>query len=388
MVVFFSKLKEKSIVMLCLILTLIFSISFLTCPSRCYVSQCFAASEINNELINTANPIKKFFENLFNPQPQGETNNFSNVEVYVGGIPLGFALACDGAVVVSTGDVLTANGPINPSLNAKIIPGDIIYKINNQKIDSAQTISNIINSNEIAGKQVDLVIIRNGAKINSKITPALDISSNSFKLGLWIRDDAAGVGTLSYIRTDNLRFGALGHPVCDIDTNSILPISSGEIYACDIVGVNRGKRGTPGELRGIFLRNGINLGVLDNNTNFGVFGQIDENNFNLENLTKMQIASPSEVSLGPAIIRSTILGQSPKDYSIEIIKTNAGNREAKNMVIRITDKTLLDATGGIVQGMSGSPIIQNNKLIGVVTHVFVSDPTKGFGSFVTNMIDS
>ena len=210
-----------------------------------------------------------------------------------------------------------------------------------------------------------------------------------YRLGLWIRDNAAGVGTLTYVRQDNFRFGALGHPVCDIDTGKIMPVSGGNIYKCSIVGFNKGVRGNPGELRGLFLKSGVSVGELDNNNNFGVYGKINEEYVKAMGVEPMMVGFRDSVKTGKAKILSTIDGGKPEEYEIEIIKLNyQSESDKKSMVLRITDERLLNSTGGIVQGMSGSPIIQNGKLVGAVTHVFVSDPTKGFGVYIDWMIDN
>ena len=382
------KLKRISLSVLSFLLSILFLFSFslITPIGKVYVASCSAGEEL---CIKESSPIKRFFDSIFNVKTNENYFDSSEpTEVYVGGIPLGFALACDGAVIVGTSEVLTQNGAMNPTQNSNIKPGDILYKIEDKVVTDANFIEKIVNSKENAGRELKVTILRNGQEFITSVYPALDKFTQSFKLGLWVRDDGAGVGTLSYVRADNLRFGALGHPVCDIDTGSILPISSGQIYSCDIIGVKKGERGSAGELKGLFLRGGQTIGTLDNNTSFGVFGQFDGEVLNDLNLEKMLVASPGEVKLGKATLRCTTINQTPQDYSLEIIKTTQSATDAKNMVIRITDPDLLMRTGGIVQGMSGSPIIQNNKLIGVVTHVFVSDPTKGFASFVTNMIQS
>ena len=221
------------------------------------------------------------------------------------------------------------------------------------------------------------------------MTPVKELGSDEYKIGLWVRDNAAGVGTLTYIRQDNLRFGALGHPVCDIDTGRVLPVSGGNVYKCNIVGYNKGTRGNPGELRGLFLRNGIEAGTLDNNNDYGVYGTINEQYLDLLGIKPVEVGFRDVVKTGKAKILSTIDGGVPEEYDIEIIKlSNQRKCDKKSMVIRVTDKDLIEKTGGIVQGMSGSPIIQNDKIVGAVTHVFVADPTKGFGVYIDWMIDN
>ncbi|MBQ7452964.1 MAG: SpoIVB peptidase [Clostridia bacterium] len=356
------------------------------CVSFFCVVKCPNSSD---SALAQASPIKSIIEWLFSGQRDATDSQIQTApmpEVYVGGVPLGFVLNCDGVVVVAVGEVVSPNGTRSPGQEAGIVAGDIVYSICDKIVTSAGVIENLINHGKNAGRELDVTIKRAGATINTKISPCFDISSGKYKLGLWIRDDAAGVGTLTYIRVDNGRFGALGHPVCDIDTGSLLPISSGQIYACNILGATRGERGKPGELKGLFLHNGVKIGTLDNNNNYGVFGTFDYGEYPNQ-LEKMPTASKNEIKLGKAVLRCTTNGTKPNDYEVEIIKKGGIIDNKNNMVIRIIDEKLLSETGGIVQGMSGSPVIQNGKLIGAVTHVFVSDPTKGFATFIENMLE-
>lgn len=305
------------------------------------------------------------------------TKDREPIYVYLGGQPLGFTIKCSGVIVVAIS---------NPHVG-DIKEGDIITKIEGIEITSTHSIDKIINIPEYAGKELNLTYMRGECENATKLKPMYDETKNKYKLGLWVRDDSAGVGTLTYIRKDSLRFGALGHPVCDIDTGSMLPVLSGNILKCNIVGSKKGEKGNPGELRGLFLRNGSVLGSLDANNKFGVFGAFSEKQVQKYAGEEFEVAYRSEVKSGKAKIRCTVDGCEPKDYDIEIVKTYfQQTKDNKSMFIRVTDKELLAKTGGIVQGMSGSPIIQNGKFVGAVTHVFVSDPTKGYGVYADWMI--
>lgn len=377
-----------------LIFSLFVLISVFSMPFSLTQTQSVFVSTSNYQasIYSSSSPFQKLINWLFPWTEQNSTSNANlgkEIYVYAGGTPLGFTLECEGVVIVGTSDVLTKKGSVNPTAQSNITVGDVLYSIEGNKIYGAEMIENIVNLKENAGKSLKVQIRRNGMEFETTINPALDLATGVYKLGLWIRDNAAGVGTLTYIRKDNGRFGALGHPVCDVDTGSILPINSGSIYVCNIIGVAKGERGKPGELRGLFLKGGDEIGALDNNTSYGVFGSVENEYYNNLNGEELLVASRNEVKLGNATLRCTVDGMTPKDYSIEIIKSNQStSKDQKNMVIRITDSELLAKTGGIVQGMSGSPIIQNGKLIGAVTHVFVSDPTKGFATFIDNMIES
>lgn len=330
--------------------------------------------------------IKDIFHSIFHSKVKQQDKR--EILVYPGGYPLGFTLECEGVVIVACGEVETEFGSINVFENKNVKVGDVLYSIDNEIITSANHLQRLLNKEDYFGEEIDVVIKRKQTFINERLFPQKEASSGLYRLGLWIRDNAAGVGTLTYVRADNNRFGALGHPVCDIDTGTVMPISNGKIYKCNIVGYNKGIRGNPGELRGLFLKNGEQAGDLDFNNEYGVYGKIGE-----EYLKKLSGPIPAgfrdSVKTGKAQILCTIDGTTPKMYSVEIIKlTYQAKSDKKSMVIKVTDKELIEQTGGIVQGMSGSPIIQNGKLIGAVTHVFISDPTKGFGLYIDWMIDN
>lgn len=325
--------------------------------------------------------LKQIVQTLFKKEPQQAVETKEKVYVYLGGQPLGFRINSKGVIVVAKSND-----------SAKMIEeGDILLKIEDIEVTSATQILSIINSENYIGRTLNVTIKRGDDEFVTTILPKFDEQQNTYKLGLWIRDNAAGVGTLTYVRTDNLRYGALGHPVCDIDTGTCLPVKndSGNIYKCNIVGLKKGSKGNPGELRGLFLRNGSMLGTLDQNNKFGVYGNFNNNYVDYIKDNIVEVASRNEIRSGKAQIRCTIDGNTPKYYDIEIVKTYfQSSKDNKSMFIRVTDKELISKTGGIVQGMSGSPIIQNGKLIGAVTHVFVSDSTKGYGVYADWMIDN
>lgn len=321
--------------------------------------------------------IKKAIKSLFNKNKKQPVLD-ENIKVYLGGAPLGFTFKCEGVLVVAVSNDNVSN----------LVEGDVIKKIEEFEVFSVENISEILNLKLKDFDILNLTILRNDSEQKATIKPIFDDVSQRYKLGLWIRDDAAGVGTLTYIRKDNLRFGALGHPVCDIDTGSIMPVSDGNVYKCNIVGYKKGMKGDPGELKGLFLRNGSLYGSLDKNCKSGVYGVFSDDKVELVKGEEVEVADRNEIKSGKAYIRCAIDGCEPKEYEIEIVKAYFQNsRDAKSMFIRVTDKELLEKTGGIVQGMSGSPIVQNGKLVGAVTHVFVSDPTKGYGIFADLMIN-
>lgn len=374
-----KKLKVLTCVMFLL------ALSFFSIVNNCYITNLNYALSTNN--VTASYGIKEFFSNLF-----GGSNNSGNGSqmptVYLGGLALGFTLQCNGVIVIAVGQVHTANGVVSTIKEGKINNGDIVTKIDGKPITSVETISTEMQKQNQNPSIVTLQINSGGQEKTAKILPAKDVISGEYKLGLWVRDNSAGVGTLTYVRADNNRFGALGHSVCDVDTGAMLPVSTGEAYKCNIIGVTPSKKGTAGELKGMFLRSGRVIGKLDKNTENGVFGEAGEDLTGM--LTKkLQVASRDQVKTGKASIFCTIDGSQVKEYSIEIIKaTRQSKLSNKSMVIRVTDPELISKTGGIVQGMSGSPIVQNGMLVGAVTHVFVSDPTKGYGVYAEWMIDT
>lgn len=310
------------------------------------------------------------------------------INVYVGGDVMGFSLDGDGVVIIGVGGVETETGKVNTVQNGNIKKGDIIKKIEGESISSVADICRVVNLEENKNRSLQVEIKRNDNTFETAILNALDKNSGIYKLGLWVKDDVSGIGTLTYIREDDGRFGALGHSICDNDTKTVYNIDGGEMYPCTVIGLKKGMKGKPGELKGLFMQGKNNKrGIVDKNTEYGVFGSVCD-----EKLQYGKEILPAGGRLtakpGKAYIRSSIDGNSTKDYEIEIVKTNyQSSSNEKSMVIRVTDKELLEKTGGIVQGMSGSPIIQNGKVIGAITHVFINDPTKGFGVYLDWMIN-
>ncbi len=298
-------------------------------------------------------------------------------KVYLGGDTLGFDFQGKGLLVVSNKGL----GIETPNIQE----GDIIEAINSHEIKSIKDIRSILDSEE-AKNGVTLKINRNGTQISKVVKPTFDPLSKQYKLGVWGKFGLNGVGTLTYIDPDSGRYGALGHPIVDASTKIILDANVGEVKKCVVLGVKKAGRGTPGEIKAVLTRNKSNLGSIDKNCESGIYGNLDLKNFDTTR-TLVDLGGRLSAHPGKATIYSSIDGKNIRPYEIEIIKTNyQGKENQKNLVFKITDSRLLSITGGIVQGMSGSPIVQDGKLIGAVTHVFVNDPTKGFGIFIDNMI--
>ena len=298
--------------------------------------------------------------------------------VTVCGSPFGIKMFTDGVLIVGLSRISTEHGFVCPAVDCGISEGDIICSVNDEKVytneDVALSISN-------SGGSTLSMLIKRGEKMSTvSVTPVLN-TDGSYKIGVWVRDSSAGIGTLTFYDSETMGFAGLGHAVCDIDTGETLSLLSGEVVPATINKVKKGAAGTPGELCGSFASTEA-MGTISQNGEAGVYGTLST----VPDGAVFPIAPKQEVHEGTATILSTISGSKPKEYKISIEKISlAENTLTKNMIIKVTDPELLKATGGIVQGMSGSPIIQDGKLVGAVTHVFVSDPTRGYGIFAENM---
>lgn len=303
-----------------------------------------------------------------------------DIEVIPGGNSVGVVLSSRGILVVGFSDI---DGMTTPAKIAGLEVGDIITSINDQKVEtSKELIEKIQNLNQ---EKIKLTLERDSKKITKEIQ--LVKSDNRYKLGLWIRDTTAGVGTLTFYDPETKKFGALGHGVTDGETNKCFEIKQGELLESSIVNVRKSEKGVPGELKGIFIDDKESIGKIDKNTQCGIFGN---GNFN-DTVTcnkQMPVGFRDEIETGKATILTTLDETGPKEYSIEIIKLfNQDSPNPKSMLIKVTDPELLKKTGGIVQGMSGSPIIQNGKIIGAVTHVLINKPDVGYGIYIDWMLE-
>ena len=298
-------------------------------------------------------------------------------ELYLGGMPAGFRIDNRGAMVIGVNDVITSNGLYSPSREAGIDSGDILLALDGRNVNSAADISTALADYD--GNGVTATIERNGEIIIKILYPAKDLSGQ-YRLGMFVRDDVSGIGTITFIK-DDLSFGALGHPIVEGENQRLVKINSGEVYSCNVIGVNRGERGKAGEIRGYFIEDAP-IGTVDENLPEGIFGKITDKQF-VSELKKLTVGTAKP---GKASIFTTVEGTKPVEYEISIVKVDALAAGNKNLVIKITDDKLLEKTGGILQGMSGSPIVQGGKIVGAVTHVFINDPTRGFGISIENML--
>lgn len=293
--------------------------------------------------------------------------------VFLGGYVAGFTIDTKGVTVIGYLDVLTKDGLKCPAKDAGLSLGDIILNIDDCEINCANDIEKSLSSTE----QKVIKIDRSGEILYKNITPAQEIN-NKYKLGIFIKENIFGVGTITFIKND--KFASLGHPVLS-DNNEIQEINGGKLHNCKIIGLTKGERGKPGELKGVFNKN-ENIGSIVKNIDCGIYGTISD-------FYNKKVLMPIEVGqgkVGDAKIISTIDENGPKEYDISIVKVDTIFSTLKNYVIKVNDKELLEKTGGIVQGMSGSPIVQDGKIVGAVTHVFINDPERGFGTSIYNML--
>lgn len=347
----------------------------------CDNSSMQTASNINKKKISDSGTIDVSL-NLFGKIPLKETkvNVVERTAVIPMGKAIGMKLYTDGVLVVGMSEI---NGK-KPYENTGIQEGDRIIKINNEKInDSDQLIETV---NKSGGKNLEVTYKRDDKTITTSISP-VKVDDNSYKIGLWIRDSAAGVGTMTFYEPSSKMFAALGHGITDIDTSDIITIASGQLVTTNIMSIVKGEKGNPGEIRGS-IDKGDTIGTISKNTRFGIYGGISKlSSLNVSSSKQMQVALRNEIKAGKAQIMCELENEKTEKYDIEIQKVFYNNNENnKSMFIKITDNRLLEKTGGIIQGMSGAPIIQNNKFVGAVTHVLVNDPTAGYGVFADIMI--
>lgn len=306
-----------------------------------------------------------------------------SVELIPSGIPIGIYVETDGIMVLGTSPIPSTDGlNYEPAVNI-LKSGDYITEINGNAINDKEELIEEVQKSD--GKDMTFTLTRNKKEMDVKIKPIMS-NDGKYKIGAWIRDDTQGIGTLTYIDSTG-KFGALGHGITDIDTNLLMNIKEGSVHTAKIMQIVKGKSGAPGELVGLINQTEEEkIGDIKINSKQGIFGNLEGQFRELTNLEPMKIGLKQDVKLGKAYVRCMVENE-VKDYEIQIekIELNSSN-VSKGLVIRIIDERLINITNGIVQGMSGSPIIQDNKIIGAVTHVFIQDSTKGYGTFIENML--
>ena len=295
-----------------------------------------------------------------------------------GGQAVGVALKTQGVLVISRASRQEIKTPLRV--------GDVILSVQGKAISSAQELSGRVA--EADADSVELSVLRAGRAITLRADSPVSSTDGRRRLGVWVRDSTAGVGTLSYMDPATQAYGALGHAIVDGDTGDMLSVRDGAILQAEIVGVAKGESGRAGELKGSFLKEGKQIGTLVHNSTYGIYGIMEEQPEGLLYPQGLPIGDRRQAHEGAATIISTVDGDGPKAYTVEILRCFDQDKPSqKGMILRVTDARLLEKTGGIVQGMSGSPIIQNGKLIGALTHVYLSDPTQGYGMYIEWMLE-
>ena len=351
----------------------------------------FVTAEIKSELAEAS--ARSFSGNSYTisykylgliPLKETSVEVRDTVCVVPGGIPVGIYMETKGILIIGTGAVTGADGLSYEPAFRLVQGGDYICAVNGVPVSEKEDLIREVNG--CKGKEVVLDLDRDGEFLQVKVN-AVQTGEKEYKLGIWVRDNTQGIGTLTFL-TGKGEFGALGHGINDVDTGTLLRFSEGRLYDTTIIGIHKGRAGTPGELSGLIrYRDSLICGTLTQNSEAGIFGKADARLSSKLGTDMWEVGYKQEIEPGEAWIRSSISGEQ-KDYRVEIAEIHRNERDVnKGIVLRVTDPELLELTGGIVQGMSGSPILQNGKIIGAVTHVFVQDSAKGFGIFIENMLE-
>ena len=322
------------------------------------------------------------------PIKKVDVNVLKDFKVIPGGQSIGVKLNTVGVLIVGHHQVNTENGKASPGEKAGIKVGDMITEINGKQIEKMADVAPFVQSAGETGDPLNLTIMREKEKIKTKLVPLKEKGSSTYKLGLYIRDSAAGIGTMTFYHPQSKKYGALGHVISDMDTKKPIVVDDGEILRSTVTSIEKGENGNPGEKLARFSSDKEVIGNITTNSPFGIFGELNRGISNGVMDKAMPITLSDQVKEGPAQILTVVDNDEVKLFDIEVVSSVPQKFPAtKGMVIKVTDKELLKKTGGIVQGMSGSPIIQDGKLIGAVTHVFVNDPTSGYGVHIEWMLN-
>lgn len=326
--------------------------------------------------------------NLFGkiPLKTVKVTTIDNIKVVPVGKLIGLKMYTNGVLVVGMSEIEDKDNILNkPYENSDIKSGDTILEINQKEIDNIDALKKIVNESE--GKDLELTVFRNGTIVSTNIKP-IQTEESEYKLGLWVKDAATGVGTMSFFVPETKEYGILGHGITDSDTNNLINIDSGELVTAKIISLKKGENGIPGEIKGTIV-NSQTIGNIEKNTQFGVYGKLNNlTALNIDNSNAIEVALRDDIEEGKANIICAFNDENiAKEYEIEIEKIYKDNNyNNKSMLIKIVDKNLLEGTGGIIRGLSGAPIVQNGKFIGAITNVLVSDPTIGYAIFADLMI--
>lgn len=322
------------------------------------------------------------------PIKKVDVNVLKDFKVIPGGQSIGVKLNTVGVLVVGHHQVAAVEGKQSPGEEAGIKVGDIITKINGKQIEKMSDVAPFVQEAGETGKPLQIEISRESGKVTTELKPQKEKDEEKFKLGLYIRDSAAGIGTMTFYHPESKKYGALGHVISDMDTKKPIVVEDGQIVRSTVTSIEKGSNGDPGEKLARFSSDKEVIGNIQRNSPFGIFGKLNRDIENGVMDKALPIALSHQVKEGPAQILTVVDNDEVKLFDIDIVSTIPQKFPAtKGMVLKVTDKELLDKTGGIVQGMSGSPIIQDGKVVGAVTHVFVNDPTSGYGVHIEWMLN-
>ncbi|WP_370521825.1 SpoIVB peptidase [Virgibacillus sp. MSP4-1] len=319
------------------------------------------------------------------PMKKVNVEVLENLKVVPGGQSIGVRLHTLGVLVVGHHLIQTEQGKVSPGEESGIKVGDILLEINGKELKKVEQVASILEDKE--GNELKVKVKRNEKTFTTTLSPQYDQQDDKYRLGLYIRDSAAGIGTMTFYHPDTKRYGALGHVISDMDTRKPIEIHDGKLVKSNVTSIDKGKNGMPGEKNAEFSVEDESIGNITRNSPFGIFGKLHENVQNHVMDQPMPIALSNQVKEGPAQILTVLEGQKVEKFDVEIVSsTPQKHPSTKGMIIKITDDRLLEETGGIVQGMSGSPIIQDGKMVGAITHVFVNDSTSGYGVHIEWML--
>lgn len=331
----------------------------------------------------TLSPVAKGNEYAAECLAVGTAVDVRELRLSVGGMAFGVKFHTDGVMVVGFCDIETQNGKVNPAYAAGVRLRDVITAVNGVALSGSAQLTQLIEAS--GGSPVVLTCRRDGRELSFTLSPVFCPAEDRYKTGVWVRDSGAGIGTVTFIIPETGAFAGLGHGICDGDTGELIPMQRGYVTGVTVSGLTRGVAGNPGELKGYFSSG--KCGTLVGNTEngvYGIFSQVPDQSPE----TELPIATRSEVKAGAAYIWCTLDTNHPCRYSVELSQIDRTSHTNKCFTVTVTDPALLERTGGIIQGMSGSPIVQDGKIVGAVTHVLINDPTRGYGIFVENMLDS
>ena len=354
-------------------------------PGEIYAapSSSVAVSHQATGVSASISPENEYTAKLFGfiPAKNVESNIPGDLSLVPCGDVFGVKFFTKGVVITDISEVETERGIISPASKAGLKKGDVILSLDGKEVNTSEDTTKAISSS--GGKEIVAEFVRDGKNYKAKLLPVKASADNNYKAGMWVRDSTAGIGTITYYDPDDGSFAGLGHGIYDGETQLLLPLLRGAVVDISLNDIIKGRDGHPGELKGEFGEEKV--GSLFGNTACGVYGTLAKEPKTISQ--KLPCALKGELQKGKAAILSNVDGLGVKEYDIEIVKIYSGNEETKNFVIEVTDDELLEKTGGIVRGMSGSPIIQNGRIVGAVTHVFVNDPTRGYGIFIENMLE-